>query len=120
MQIKSTARFWQAGLQCDSQYANLRVVTVLSKRRIEEFIKQNGDAGAELRNWFAIARKADWRSHLDVRTHFPEADQVGRMLVFNIRHNRFRLVVKVDYRSKLLMVKALLTHQRYDRGGWEK
>lgn len=93
---------------------------MLRKRRIEQFIKQHADADAELQNWFAIARKAVWRSLLDVRVDFPDADQVGRILVFNIRHNTWRLIVKVDYRSKLVMVKELLTHQQYDRGGWKK
>jgi mRNA-degrading endonuclease HigB of HigAB toxin-antitoxin module len=29
------------------------------------------------------------------------------------------LIVKVDFRSKLIMVKELLTHTEYDRNGWK-
>jgi mRNA-degrading endonuclease HigB of HigAB toxin-antitoxin module len=42
------------------------------------------------------------------------------MLIFNIRHNYYRLIVKVDYRAKLLMVKEFLTHKEHTRGGWKK
>ena len=42
------------------------------------------------------------------------------MLIFNIRHNYCRLIVKVDYGAKLLMVKEFLTHDEYLRGGWKK
>ena len=40
--------------------------------------------------------------------------------MFNIRHNKYRLIVKVDYRANLLMVKAFLTHKQYERGEWKK
>ncbi len=42
------------------------------------------------------------------------------MLVFNVRHNKYRLLVKVDYASKLLMVKDLLTHKEYGTDAWKK
>ncbi|MBI4902336.1 MAG: type II toxin-antitoxin system HigB family toxin [Acidobacteria bacterium] len=32
----------------------------------------------------------------------------------------YRLIVKVDYRARLLMVKEFLTHNEYMRGGWKK
>ena len=41
------------------------------------------------------------------------ARQYKSLLIFNIRHNYYRLVVKVDYRAKLLMVKEFFTHQEY-------
>jgi mRNA-degrading endonuclease HigB of HigAB toxin-antitoxin module len=47
-------------------------------------------------------------------------DQVGRLLIFNIRRNAYRLIVKVDYRSKLLTVKELLTHKEYEKKAWTK
>jgi mRNA-degrading endonuclease HigB of HigAB toxin-antitoxin module len=55
-----------------------------------------------------------------VRQCFPDADQFQSLLIFNIRHNYYRLVVKVDYRAKLLMVKEFLTHTQYMRGDWKK
>jgi mRNA interferase HigB len=96
------------------------VVTVLSRRRIREFGKRHADAETELKAWFEIACRAVWKDLADVRLHFTDADQVGRVLVFNIRRNVYRLIVKVDYRSKLLMVKEILTHKEYNRKGWMK
>ena len=48
--------------------------------------------------------------------HFPSADQYKSLLIFNIRHNRCGLVIKVDFRAKLLMVKEFLTHDESMRG----
>jgi mRNA-degrading endonuclease HigB of HigAB toxin-antitoxin module len=51
---------------------------------------------------------------------FRMADQFKSLLIFNIRHNYYRLIVKVDYRARLLMVKEFLTHRQYTRGDWKK
>lgn len=96
------------------------VVTVISKRRVEEFQKLHADASDELRDWFLVSQKAVWKSLIAVRRDFKDADQVGKVLVFNVRHNTYRLIVKVDYRSKLLMVKDCLTHKEYGKDAWKK
>ena len=85
-----------------------------------ELAKRHADAEVELKAWLAVARAAEWENLSSVRAHFTDVDQVGRVLVFNIRHNTYRLIVKVDYRSRLLMVKDLLTHKEYERKGWTK
>ena len=59
-------------------------------------------------------------SQTDPLPHFPDADQYRSLLSFNIRHNYYHLIVKVDYRAKLLMVKEFLTHKEYTRGDWKK
>jgi mRNA interferase HigB len=51
---------------------------------------------------------------------FPNADQVGEALVFNIRANRYRLIATVFYPARTIYLKALLTHKEYDREEWKK
>ena len=51
---------------------------------------------------------------------FSDADQYKKLLIFNIRRNAYRLIVKVDYRARLLMIKAFLTHKQYERDEWKK
>ena len=87
---------------------------------MKEFSAVHGNVAEELDRWFAVARKAQWQSLVNVRKSFADVDQYERWLIFNIRHNTYRLIVKVDYRAKLLMVKAFLTHKEYDRGDWKK
>jgi mRNA interferase HigB len=95
-------------------------MTVVGRRRVEELAREHADAAVELRNWYHVVRKAAWKNLVDVRAVFPDADQVGRLLVFNVRRNTYRLVVKVDYQSRLLMVKDLLTHGEYEKGRWKQ
>ena len=53
-------------------------------------------------------------------SNFPMPTSYKSLLIFNIRHNYYRLIVKVDYRARLLMVKEFLTHKEYTRGAWKK
>jgi mRNA interferase HigB len=98
-------------------------VNVISKRGLMELAeskKVDSVTMSELDAWFRAAHAAAWRSLVDVRRDFPATDQVGSALVFNIRHNRYRLIAFVVYRKQKLYVKALLTHNEYDREDWKK
>lgn len=48
----------------------------------------------------------------------PDADFVDGLLVFNIRQNRFRLIVLPVFSRWTLYIKALLDHKAYDRKEW--
>ncbi len=67
-----------------------------------------------------IAHRAQWAKLEDVRKQFPSADQVGGVLIVNIRHNRYRLIARVDFARQKLYIKALLTHKEYERGDWKR
>ena len=95
-------------------------VNVLSSTTIKGYAARHSDAAGELSEWNKTASRAVWRNLKDVREYFPDVDQYECLLIFNIRHNRYRLIVKVDYRAKLLMVKEFLNHTEYMRGGWKK
>ena len=95
-------------------------VNVISARTIKKYMAIHADAAEELLRWNRAASNAVWRDINEVRLHFPDADQYKSLLIFNIRHNYYCLIVKVDYRSKLLMVKEFLTHKEYMRGGWRR
>jgi mRNA interferase HigB len=97
-----------------------REVNVISLTTIKRYAALHADAAEELLRWNKAAGHAVWRDLSEVRLHFPDADQYKSLLIFNIRHNYYRLIVKVDYRAKLLMVKELLTHKEYTRGGWKQ
>ena len=95
-------------------------MNVISTATIKRFAALHADAAGELLRWNKAASRSVWRELNDVRQVFPDADQYKSLLIFNVRGNYYRLIVKVDYRAKLLMVKAFLNHAEYMRGGWKK
>jgi len=49
----------------------------------------------------------------------PSADGVGKYTVFNIKGNAYRLIVEINYRSRRLFLRHVLTHAEYDKGAWK-
>ena len=66
------------------------------------------------------AHRAEWTRLEDVRKSFASADQIGKVLVFDICHTDYRLINTVDYPTKRIFVKSLLSHKEYDRTEWMK
>ncbi len=87
------------------------------------------DAAKEIRTWYKIACNARWRSFVDVRQVFKDADDVDGYVIFNLRQNRYRLVTIIHYaRDKdgrltegHIYIRSVLTHRQYDnRANWDK
>ena len=98
-------------------------MNVISKRGLLELAKGkrvDHETLDELNAWHHAAHIARWQSLADVRRDFADADQVGSALIFNIRHNRYRLIAFAVYAKQKLYAKALLTHKEYDREEWKK
>lgn len=47
------------------------------------------------------------------------AEVVEDFTVFNIKGNRYRLIVSIDYKKQLIYVKYILTHTEYDKEKWK-
>jgi mRNA interferase HigB len=70
--------------------------------------------------WHKVTKSATWDSLIDVRKVYPHADFVDPYTVFNIKGGAYRLIVKIEYRWRLVFVKHLLRHHEYDKGDWKK
>jgi mRNA interferase HigB len=95
-------------------------VRVIGKPAIVEFSEKHRDALVPLMNWYRIAKRADWNSLAEVRSDFAHADVVGRRTVFNIHGNDYRLIARVNYRTKRVFILHILTHVEYGKGGWKR
>jgi mRNA interferase HigB len=95
----------------------LRVITI---RRIREFIEKHPDSEPMLLAWHTAIRGGTWRNFPDLKNTFGSADLVGRRTVFDVMNNRYRLIARVNYRTKKVFVLDILTHKEYDKGNWKK
>ena len=93
---------------------------MITKRAIFRFGKKYPDALAPLMNWYRITRRAKWRNLADVRVDFAHADVVGRRTVFNIHGNDYRLIARVNYRTRKVFILYILTHADYIKGVWKQ
>ena len=92
-------------------------VRIIALKTIREYWNEPAHADSEkpLRHWYEIARGAEWASPRDVKTQWGNASVIGdNRIVFNIAGNKYRLVVKFNYRSKKGFIRFIGTHAQYD------
>lgn len=92
---------------------------IISYRHLREFNKKHGDSLVALDNWYKVASKAHWTNLIDVQSVFPKAEAVGNFTVFNIKGNKYRLIVSIDYERQLIYIKYILTHAEYSKDRWK-
>ena len=93
---------------------------MISKPAILRFSEKHRDALIPLMNWYRITRRADWGSLADVRSDFAHADIVDRRTVFNIHGNDYRLIARVNCKTKRVFILYILTHAEYNKGDWKR
>jgi mRNA interferase HigB len=89
---------------------------VISVKPLREFWQRYPDAEQPLRAWIDEMKRADFLTPNDVLHQFADADTVGNnRIVFNIRHNQYRLIALFRYRIQRVYVRFIGTHKEYDR-----
>ena len=91
---------------------------IVSHRRLVEFYSSegHGDSQAALGRWYDIAEKAEWKNLSDIKVDFPATDYVGNQhYVFNIKGNKYRLIVVVKFTIGHIFIRFVGTHSEYDK-----
>lgn len=92
---------------------------IISKVKLREFWIEHPDSEAPLNDWYHFASKAKWSNLLDVQKRYPKAEAVGNFTVFNIKGNRYRLIVDIRYSRQTIFIKYIFTHAEYDKERWK-
>jgi mRNA interferase HigB len=93
---------------------------VITRKRLNEFAGIHPDSKTALQRWYKIMKAGRFQSFTELRSVFPNADQVGKLTVFNIGGNKVRLIAAIHYNRRRVYVRAILTHDEYDRGTWKE
>ncbi len=89
---------------------------VIALRTLREFWELNADSAAPLRAWYHEADRAEWDSPAAVKAKYRNASILGdNRVVFNIKGNDYRLVVKIHYDRRVVYIRFIGTHAQYDR-----
>jgi mRNA interferase HigB len=94
-------------------------VRVISRKKIRDAGKDHPEWEASLSAWYKAAKNADWSHFPDVKQTWRNSDVVGACTIFDISNNKCRLIVWVNYRSKKVFIRFILSHAEYDREKWK-
>lgn len=93
---------------------------VIAKPALVEFWTQHPDAELPLQAWYRTITSAVITNFNDLRSTFASADCVDGLTVFNIGGNKYRLIAAIHYNRQKVHIRAVLTHEEYDRDGWKR
>jgi len=91
---------------------------VVSHRKLKEFYETIGreDARVALERWYDIVENALWNNFSDIKADFSSVDSVGNQrYVFDIRGNKYRLVVVIKFVMGYVFIRFVGTHEEYDK-----
>ena len=83
------------------------------RNRVER--KLQAGVQAHLDVWHAEVLRAKWKNSAELKQQYRSASIISaERVIFNIKGNAYRLIVVVNYRYQVLLVKWLGTHKEYD------
>ncbi len=89
---------------------------LISKKTILNFISLYPETEQSLLSWHKEAKGAKWTSPLDIKLKYPSASILNNnRVVFNLKGNNYRLIVRVNYFSKIVWIRFIGTHSQYDK-----
>jgi len=89
---------------------------VIAKRPLRDFWKKHSDCEEQLKSWYHETENANWKSPNDIKKEYPSASILGdNRVVFDIKGNRYRLVVKINYGYGIVWIRFIGTHAEYDK-----
>jgi mRNA-degrading endonuclease HigB of HigAB toxin-antitoxin module len=98
-------------------------VHIVTIKRLQQASDEHPDIAKGIASWIKVVKLARWQNFVELRASIPDADDVGGFVVFNILHNRYRLITAVHYAKVLdgkltlghVYIGSFLTHADYDR-----
>ncbi|ABQ88811.1 type II toxin-antitoxin system HigB family toxin [Roseiflexus sp. RS-1] len=93
---------------------------IITRKRLNEFAEKHPDARSALQHWYRLMKENQFGSFVELRAIFPSADQVGKLTVFNIGGGKARLIAAIHYNRRKIYIRAVLTHDEYDKGKWKE
>lgn len=89
---------------------------IFAKRTLREFWERHAETEQYLKTWYDTAMNSDWKSPNDVKQTYASASILkDSRIVFNIKGNSYRLVVKFYFEKQWIYIRFIGTHAEYDK-----
>ena len=89
---------------------------VIAKRILREFWEKHNDCEQQLKSWYQEASNAVWTNSNEIKLEYPSASIIGdNRIVFNIKGNSYRLIVKINFDYQMIWIRFIGTHAEYDK-----
>ncbi len=92
------------------------ILRVIAKKVLREFWEKHSDCEQQLKAWFQETSKTEWTNLNEIKVEYPSASIIGNdRIVFNIKGNKYRLIVKINFDYQMVWIRFIGTHSEYDK-----
>ena len=89
---------------------------IFSRSTLREFWEKHPDSEQYLKTWFETVMNSVWNNPNEVKQTYLNASILkDSRIVFNIKGNSYRLVVKINFEKQWIFIKFIGTHTEYDK-----
>lgn len=89
---------------------------VIAKRTLQDFWIKHADYEEQLKAWYRETEKAQWKNINALKKEYPSASILkDNRIVFNIKGNTYRLIVKFNFDHQIGWIRFIGTHAEYDK-----
>ena len=89
---------------------------VIAKSTLREFWGKHADCEQQLKAWYQETEKANWKSFNELKKEYPSASFLkDNRVVFNIKGNTYRLIVKFNLDCQICWIRFFGTHAEYEK-----
>ncbi|SFF80322.1 mRNA interferase HigB [Salegentibacter agarivorans] len=83
---------------------------------MREFWEKHSESEQYLKTWHETAKSCNWSSPNDAKkTYINACILKDNRVVFNIKGNSYRLIVKFNYERQWAFIRFVGTHAEYDK-----
>ena len=89
---------------------------IFAKSTLRKFWEKYPDSEQYLKTWYDTALHAGWKSPNDVKETYANASILKNgSIVFNIKGNSYRLVVRFNFEKEWAFIRFIGIHADYDK-----
>jgi mRNA interferase HigB len=92
---------------------------IISNSALRAFAALPPQADEPLQGWRRVIEKNSFGNWAELKATFGTVDKVAELAVFDIGGNKYRLIAYIRFNKQIVYIKAVLTHQDYDKGAWK-
>jgi len=88
---------------------------IISLDLVDTFLKKRPQAQKALSYWLDLIRAKAWSTPAEVKSEIRTVDTVAGKMVFNVGGNKYRVICKMGFNTKTVLILFVGTHKEYDK-----
>lgn len=88
--------------------------------KLDDYRREHADVRGALDAWQLEVERSHWSGPQDVKNRYPSASILSdNKVIFNIKGNKYRLVVKAKYEKGIVLIEWVGTHAEYSKQSFQ-